>query len=118
MVFPKVDFPQPDSPTTPIISPFLTVNETPSIAFRLPTLRFHAFVIGNHLESFSIARIDSYPSIFLRDIVLTRPINHKFLGNNSESCGQNLASEPGGALPHNFYLQPHIWGGNGNHLED
>ena len=28
-----VDFPQPDSPTTPSVSPFFTVNVTPSTAF-------------------------------------------------------------------------------------
>src|SRR6266516_7937770 len=36
---PMVDFPQPDSPTSPSVSPRRSVNETPSTAFTAPTWR-------------------------------------------------------------------------------
>src|SRR4029079_13559375 len=39
MVRPKVDLPQPDSPTNPSVSPSLMVKLTPSTAFTLPFLR-------------------------------------------------------------------------------
>ena len=35
----SVDLPQPDSPTTPSVSPFNTVNDTPSTAFTSATFR-------------------------------------------------------------------------------
>src|SRR3990167_11339145 len=36
---PVVLLPQPDSPTRPSVSPLLTLNDTPSTAFTLPTCR-------------------------------------------------------------------------------
>ena len=40
MARPVVDLPQPDSPTSPSVSPRLTANETPSTACTAPTLRW------------------------------------------------------------------------------
>ena len=59
MVFPSVDFPQPDSPTTPIISPLFTDRETLSKAFNQPVCRFQELFTGNHLEKFFISKIGS-----------------------------------------------------------
>ena len=39
MARPVVDLPQPDSPTSPRVSPFLTLKEMPSTARTAPTLR-------------------------------------------------------------------------------
>ncbi len=36
MARPVVDLPQPDSPTSPRVSPFTTLNDTPSTAFTAP----------------------------------------------------------------------------------
>ena len=49
-VLPKVDFPHPDSPTIPSISPFLTSRETSSIALSQPILLFQTLSIENHFE--------------------------------------------------------------------
>src|SRR5262245_16264649 len=45
---PVVDFPQPDSPTSPSVSPDATWKETPSTAFTAPILRWNRMprVIG------------------------------------------------------------------------
>ena len=46
----SVVFPQPDSPTSPRVSPSYTWNDTSSTAFTLPTV-FNArpLLMGNHL---------------------------------------------------------------------
>src|SRR5690554_7796191 len=49
MALPVSDFPAPDSPTTPRISPASTEKESPSIAFRMPRR------VGNSICRFSIS---------------------------------------------------------------
>jgi hypothetical protein len=41
------------------------------------------------LDNSFISRIVSDPSVFLTFIVSAHPINHKFLGDNSEPCGRH-----------------------------
>src|SRR5438270_694379 len=51
IVLPVVVFPQPDSPTTPRVSPRATSNETSFTAFTAPTWRDRTpFLIGNSLR--------------------------------------------------------------------
>src|SRR5579884_2001051 len=62
MVRPKVVFPEPDSPTRPIVSPFLIEMETPSTALTFAIVRPKSPpFIGNHLKTFraSTKLIDS-----------------------------------------------------------
>jgi hypothetical protein len=56
-----VDLPQPDSPTTPSVSPFLTVNVTPSTAFTEATSFWKMIprVTGKCLTRFSTTRRSS-----------------------------------------------------------
>src|SRR5699024_10015605 len=69
---PVVDFPQPDSPTSPRVSPALTSNEISETAWTVPTWRLNTPpVMGNSLTRLRTSRIvspgcarpDSPPSI-------------------------------------------------------
>ena len=54
MALPVVDLPQPDSPTIPRVSPFLTSKDTPSTAFTLPiVLEKNPPFIGKYFFRFS-----------------------------------------------------------------
>ena len=47
MEYPVVDFPHPDSPTSPIVSPFCILKETPSTAFT-----YSIFILEIHFQVF------------------------------------------------------------------
>ena len=51
----SVDFPHPDSPTMPSVSPDLRLNETPSTAFTAPTCFWKMIprVIGKYFVTLS-----------------------------------------------------------------
>src|SRR6266496_4974470 len=57
----KVDFPQPDSPTTPRVSPGMRSNETPSTAFTCPMVRLNRTPVrtGKCFTRFCTERIGS-----------------------------------------------------------
>src|SRR5438552_18373899 len=56
-VLPRVVLPQPDSPTSPKVSPLLMPIETPSTAFTYATVRLRIPLLdGNHLKRFSVLR--------------------------------------------------------------
>src|SRR5215472_3194891 len=58
MVLPKVVFPQPDSPTSPSVSPGATERETPSTALTLPIERLRKPpLLGNHFCRSTVVRM-------------------------------------------------------------
>src|SRR2546422_1250925 len=64
---PSVVFPQPDSPTSPRVSPRRIVRDTPSTAFTAPTWRWmmNPFVIGKCLTRLRTSRRTSLPATML-----------------------------------------------------
>ena len=60
MVRPRVDLPQPDSPTSPRISPWRNENDTPSTALTAPSLRLNTnpFSTGKYVLRFRTSRKD------------------------------------------------------------
>ena len=59
MVLPRVDFPQPDSPTRPSVSPFLTERLTWSTAFTTDGLRFRSpFFAVKYLDKSFVSLVE------------------------------------------------------------